>query len=40
MLLDDAVYGLLLKNERLDINNWFKGKNEKKKLQTLDLEMM
>ncbi|AIF45070.1 hypothetical protein X953_01000 [Virgibacillus sp. SK37] len=40
MMLDDAVYGHLLENERLDIDGWLKGKNEKKKLQTVDLEMM
>src|SRR5699024_2985842 len=40
MMLDDVVYGHLLESERLDINDWLKNKNEKKKLQTVDLEMM
>src|SRR5699024_5159084 len=40
MMLDDAVYGHLLESERLDINDWLKGKNEKKKLQTVDMDMM
>src|SRR5699024_5886179 len=40
MMLDDAVYGHLLESERLDINDWLKGKNEKKKLQTVDMNMM
>ncbi|WP_444545965.1 LPD25 domain-containing protein [Virgibacillus salexigens] len=40
MMLDDVVYGLLLKNERKDIDEWFKGKSDKRKLQTVDMKMM
>src|SRR5699024_8162224 len=40
MMLDDDVYGHLLESERLYINDWLKGKNEKKKLQTVDMDMM
>ncbi|WP_272916312.1 hypothetical protein [Virgibacillus halodenitrificans] len=40
MKLDVMVYLLLLESEKLVINNWFRDKNEKRKLQTLGIEMM
>lgn len=40
MVLADAVYGLLLGNERIDIDKWLGGKNVNKKLQTVDHEIM
>lgn len=39
-MLDDAVYRQLLESKKNDIDDWLKNKNEKKKLQTVDLEMM
>ncbi len=37
---NDAVYGRLLEKERKNIDDWLQGKNERGKLQTIDLEMM
>jgi len=39
VMLDDAVYGRLLEEERKDIDDWLQGKNRKGKEQIMDLEM-
>lgn len=39
MTLDNAFYGLLLKNERKDIDEWFGGKNGKRNPQKFELDM-
>lgn len=40
MILDEVYHDLLLENEKRDIDDWLKGKTEKRKLQELDLEVM
>ncbi|WP_176330375.1 LPD25 domain-containing protein [Oceanobacillus rekensis] len=39
-MLDDTYYDFLLENEKKDIEEWLKGKNAKRKLQEIDMEMM
>lgn len=40
MILDETVCSLLLENEIKDIDDWLKGKNEKQKIQEVDMGMM
>lgn len=40
IMLDHAFHNFLFENEKKDMNEWLRGKTEKRKLQKIDMEMM